>query len=120
MPLKELFLNFRDRYMRSSVEKMEFPSFPPDDVIRYQLIFSGIVQGVGFRYEMWLIAEKLELTGFVKNLENGDVLAEVQGPKNRIDHLIKCMKSIRRIMIEHIQMTELPPKTEEKEFLPIY
>ena len=67
-----------------------------------------------------VIAEKLELTGFVKNLENGDVLAEVQGPKNRIDHLIKCMKSIRRIMIEHIQMTELPPKTEEKEFMPIY
>lgn len=64
MPLKELFANFRDKYMRSSVDKMEFPQFPPDEEKRYRILFKGTVQGVGFRYEAWLIAEKLELTGF--------------------------------------------------------
>lgn len=119
MPLKELFAGFRDKYMRSSVDKLEFPEFPQDEVKRYRIIFSGTVQGVGFRYEAWLIAEKLGLTGFAENLANGDVLVEVQGPKNRIFHLIKCMESIRRIIIESKEMTEIPLK-KEKEFMPIY
>ena len=58
MPLIELFRNFRDKYMRSSVDKMDFPEFPPDEMKRYQIIFSGIVQGVGFRYEAWLIEKE--------------------------------------------------------------
>ena len=119
MPLIELFKNFRDKYMRSSVERMEFPEFPPDEERRYEIIFSGIVQGVGFRYEAWLIAEKLELTGFAENLSNGDVRMEVQGPKNRILHLIHCMESIKRIHIENKVIEELPLK-EEKEFMPVY
>ncbi len=119
MPLKELFASFHDKYMRSSVDKLEFPQFPPDEEKRYRILFKGTVQGVGFRYEVWLIAEKLKLTGFAKNLANGDVLVEVQGPKNRIFHLIKCMESIRRIIIESKEMTEIPLK-EEKEFMPIY
>lgn len=119
MPLIELFKKFRDKYMRSFVEKLEFPEFPPDEERRYKIIFSGIVQGVGFRYEVWLIAEKLGLTGFAKNLPNGDVLVEVQGPKNRIHHLIHCMESIPRITIERKVIDELPLK-EEKEFTPVY
>lgn len=51
MPLINLFKNFRDNYMRSSIEKMNFPEFPADEERRYQIFFSGIVQGVGFRYE---------------------------------------------------------------------
>ena len=119
MPLVELFKNFRDRYMRSSIEKLEFPEFPPDEERRYEIVFSGIVQGVGFRYEVWLIAQKLELTGFAKNLSNGDVLVEVQGPKNKILHLIHCMESIPRITIENKVITEMNLK-EEKEFTPVY
>ena len=115
MPLVELFKNFRDRYMRSSIEKLDFPEFPPDEKRRYQIVFSGIVQGVGFRYEAWLIAEKLGLTGFAKNLPNGDVQMEVQGPRNKVFHLIHCLESIKRIQIENKVIEELPLK-EEKEF----
>lgn len=110
MPLVELFKEFRDRYMRSSIEKLNFPEFPPDEDRRYKIIFSGIVQGVGFRYESWLIAE---------NLASGDVYMEVQGPKNKIFYLIKCLESIKRISINHKKIDELPLK-EETEFKPIY
>ncbi len=119
MPLIELFKNFRDKYMRSSVEKMEFPEFEPDEERRYQIIFSGIVQGVGFRYEAWLIAQKLGLTGFAENLSNGDVRMEIQGPRNKIHHLIRCMESIRRITIEQKIIEELEV-IEEEEFTPVY
>lgn len=106
--------------MTSQVDKMYFPEFGPDEEKRYRIIFSGTVQGVGFRYEMWIIAERLELTGFCKNLPDGRVFAELQGPENKIMHLIHLMDSIRRIHIESKEMTELPLKKEEKEFMPIY
>lgn len=119
MGLKEIFLNFRDKYMTNEVERMNIPQFPPDEMKRYQIIFSGTVQGVGFRYEAWMIAEKLKLTGFAQNLPNGDVLMEVQGPKNRIDHLLLLLGNVRRFYIENKEITELPLK-EETEFMPVY
>ena len=119
MPLIELFKKFRDKYMRSALEQMDFPEFPADVEKRYQIVFSGIVQGVGFRYEAWLIAQKLGLTGFAENLPNGDVRMEVQGPVNKIFHLISCMESIGRIHIENKKMDEMVLKQEEK-FTPIY
>ena len=119
MALVELFKNFRDKYMRSSIGKLDFPVFPPDEERRYEIIFSGIVQGGGCRYEALLIAEKLGLTGFAENLPSGDVRMEIQGPKNKILHLIHCMESIPRITIENKVIEEMPLK-EEKEFTPVY
>ena len=66
-----------------------------------------------------LIAEKLKLTGFAENLASGDVYMEVQGPKNKILHLIKCLESIKRISISYKTIDELPLK-DETEFKPIY
>ena len=76
MPLIELFKNYRDKYMRSSVEKLDFPEFPPDEDRRYQIVFSGRVQGVGFRYEAMLIAENetnsvCEYTAFQDAIDAG-------------------------------------------------
>lgn len=119
MPFIELFKNFRDKYMRSAVDKLDFPDFPPDTEKRYRIIFSGIVQGVGFRYEAWLIANKLGLTGFAENRPNGDVRMEVQGAENKIFHLIYCLESIPRIHIENKRMEELD-LIEETEFTPVY
>lgn len=48
-------------------------------MVRYRYIVSGRVQGVGFRYHVQRQAGGLHLTGFVRNLENGDVQIEVQG-----------------------------------------
>lgn len=39
----------------------------------YEIILSGRVQGVGFRYYTYRLAQKLGITGYVKNLNNGDV-----------------------------------------------
>ena len=46
---------------------------------RYYIVYSGQVQGVGFRWRLMQIAYKYNLTGFVKNLSNGNVETEVQG-----------------------------------------
>ena len=45
---------------------------------RRRLVFSGIVQGVGFRPAVFRLATALGLTGFVQNRRSA-VVAEIQG-----------------------------------------
>ena len=112
MDLKNKWTQFWDKYMKSPVEKIDVSNFPTDDIVRYHMVFSGLVQGVGFRYELWTIAQKLQLTGFVENLPNGDVYAELQGPRNKILFSVESMKSIPRIQIEKLEMYEMDIKKE--------
>ena len=48
------------------------------DTAKY-IIFSGRVQGVGFRFTAQRIALAFELTGYVKNLPDGSVEMFAQG-----------------------------------------
>lgn len=119
MSLMKWLKNIWKNYIGSSPESIELPEFEADEMRRYQVIFSGNVQGVGFRYEMWLMADKLGVSGFAENLPNGDVYAEIQGEKNRILYLIEYMKTIPRICIESMDIDEMDLR-EEKKFIPIY
>ena len=62
----------------------------------------------------------LEMTnycgGFCKNLENGDVLVELQGLRSKIDFYVNFMKSLKRIRVDHVTVTELPVTPNEIEF----
>ncbi len=66
---------------------------------RYLIIFKGRVQGVGFRYTCQLIAKQHSLTGYVCNLENGDVKAEIQGEKENITNFLKDILNTDSIFI---------------------
>ena len=46
---------------------------------RYRFVVSGIVQGVGFRYFTQSTAHRLNLSGWVRNADDGSVEGEVQG-----------------------------------------
>lgn len=48
--------------------------------MRVRARFIGRVQGVGFRARVRIIAQRHLVTGWVKNLSDGSVLAEIQGP----------------------------------------
>lgn len=111
--LKESWKKFLDKYMKSPGEQIDISKFDQDEMRRYDIIFSGLVQGVGFRYEVWTMAQKLKLTGYVENLANGKVHAQMQGPKNRILYVIDCMKQIPRITIENIEIDEMILKEED-------
>ena len=51
---------------------------------RWHIVFSGHVQHVGFRYTAMYLARKQGLTGWVKNLPDGSVLLEAQGPSSQL------------------------------------
>ena len=61
---------------------------------RRKYLFKGRVQGVGFRFRCFSIANELKLTGFVKNEYDGSVSMEVQGEGMIIERMIEKAKSM--------------------------
>lgn len=116
MGLKEKFVEIRNNYVINQARKARLPEFTPESVRRYRITFSGRVQKVGFRLEVNELAKRLGLTGYCKNLENGDVLAELQGPDNKIKYLVSFMESLKRIKIKEKVIEELEVNMRETEF----
>lgn len=56
--------------------------------IRAEIVSSGVVQGVGYRYFVLRHAQRLGVTGYVKNLYSGEVLTVAEGETWRIEELI--------------------------------
>lgn len=116
MSLKKTFITIRDNYVINQANNATLPDFKDTEIKRYQVIFKGRVQHVGFRLEVCELAKRLELTGFCENLENGDVLAEFQGPSVKIKFLVTFMESLVRIKITNRKMTKLELIPDEKGF----
>jgi acylphosphatase len=77
------------------------------------LIVQGLVQGVGFRWFVQREANELGLTGYVKNLYNGDVEVEVEGERGLIEELIRQLKvGNRSSRVTNVQVSWL--EYEEK------
>ncbi|MBQ1566443.1 MAG: acylphosphatase [Erysipelotrichaceae bacterium] len=82
---------------------------------RYYIIYEGIVQGVGFRWKLMNIANRHNLTGYVRNLDNGNVEVEVQG--SDVDQFIKeSLSNDRFVKIYDYSIKEITPVKHETTF----
>ena len=61
--------------------------------LRARLFVKGTVQGVGYRAFAARVASKRGLCGGVRNLDDGRVELEVEGPKDQILILIEDVKT---------------------------
>ena len=52
----------------------------------------GHVQGVFFRYTTRKVARRLGLTGYVKNMRDGSVYIEAEGPEEKLKELLAFSK----------------------------
>lgn len=95
-------------------QKLPIPNFEKSEIIRAHIIFSGRVQGVGFRYNSYEIAMKLGLTGYVRNLQDGTVELEAQGEKNKVKFLIEYMKNLPVPRVDDVKYQEIPLVDEDK------
>jgi hydrogenase maturation protein HypF len=68
------------------------PTEKTHDRKRIRFLFSGIVQGVGFRPFIYRIATRHHLSGYVQNRTDG-VMAEVEGNDSSIESFIKDVYS---------------------------
>ena len=86
-------------------------------VKRLRVLVSGRVQGVGFRAFTRREARRLKLAGFVRNLEDGRVEAEVEGPGEQAEKLLKKLKKgPRAARVEKLEAKEIPPTGETAGF----
>ncbi len=59
-----------------------------NDPIRRTVLYSGKVQGVGFRYTACSVARRYAVTGYVKNLEGGRVELVAEGDLDEVERFL--------------------------------
>ena len=89
-------------------------------MVRRHIYFSGRVQGVGFRFQASWAAKRLDLTGRVRNLDDGRVEMEVQGEPHVIDRMLEALREDSFIRISDIDSAEIPLEEGERKFRTSY
>lgn len=87
---------------------------------RYQIIFKGRVQGVGFRYQVKALADKIGLTGTVRNLYDQSVEVYIQGEENELLEFFKGLDSIHFARIDEKYIEEMLALDNENDFRIVY
>ncbi len=72
------------------------------------VIFSGEVQGVGFRYTSQRIAGRHNVTGYVRNLPDGTVELFLQGPGPDVDGCLQDIQETFAGYVREAQVEEAP------------
>lgn len=80
------------------------------------IIFTGQVQGVGFRFTAFNMANRHQLTGFVRNLPDGTVEMLIQGTSGAIDDCIRDIKEYFSGYIRETKIKEIPSNSQYKDF----
>ena len=84
---------------------------------RVQVYYSGMVQGVGFRFTAERIAQALSLAGWVKNLADGRVELVCEGEESTLSDLLKKIKgSVMKQYVENAEVSWLSATGEFKDF----
>ena len=82
----------------------------------FHILIRGKVQMVFFRHSMKQKADELNITGWVKNMPNGQVEALLQGEEKNINKLLEwCKHGPSAARVDDVQTTEI-----KKELLPTF
>jgi acylphosphatase len=89
--------------------------------IRYFASAAGRVQGVGFRYFVQTNAMELDITGWVRNMDDGTVTMEIQGTDEQIEKLIgRIKKGSTFIKVKNMELTKLEAIEQTEKFDILY
>jgi len=80
------------------------------------IIFTGRVQGIGFRFTALDIANRYRLTGLVRNAPDGTVEMITQGPADDIADCIRDIKEAFEGYIRETKTEEIPPDPQYTNF----
>jgi len=85
---------------------------PTSSAQRRRVLYTGHVQGVGFRYTVRQLAQHFAVTGFVRNLSNGKVELITEGSPLELD---RFLGEVASSMSDHIRdaTTSTGPATGE-------
>jgi len=80
------------------------------------VIFIGRVQGVGFRFTAHRMAQRHQLSGFVRNLPDGTVEMLAQGPARDIDDCIEDINDYFGDYVRETKIQEIPTDPKYRDF----
>ncbi|MBF0385707.1 MAG: acylphosphatase [Candidatus Omnitrophica bacterium] len=83
-------------------------------MVRAHIFYSGMVQGVGFRYTVRNYAREFNLHGWVRNLQDGRVEILAEGKQESIDDLFR---EVEREFASNIRKKEIDYSESLKEFV---
>ncbi|HMR48500.1 MAG TPA: acylphosphatase [Arachnia sp.] len=58
---------------------------------RVRVVVTGRVQGVGYRYSLYIVADRAGLSGWVRNRYDGSVEAELEGTAQAVAEVLAWM-----------------------------
>ena len=76
------------------------------EVFHASVFFTGRVQGVGFRYKVLQVAREFDLSGFVRNGEDGRVQLEAEGAESEVRAFIAEVRDRLGVFIRKTEETE--------------
>lgn len=87
-----------------------------DNPIRMQAIFKGHVQGVGFRYTTVAVARRFDVSGYVRNLPDGNVELVAEGRPQEVRPFVSALSEEMSGYINDVVSHEAPPTGEFSTF----
>lgn len=85
---------------------------------RAHLVVSGRVQGVWFRGSMQEAAERLGVSGWVRNRRDGTVEAEAEGERGAVEALVAwAHKGPPGARVDAVDVQWIPPRGERGGFV---
>jgi acylphosphatase len=88
----------------------------PHETIRCRVIYHGRVQGVFFRATAAEIAGRHPVAGFVRNLRDGTVELEAEGPDVGVEALLRDIAGQYEGYVTTAERTTLPVQGVERRF----
>jgi acylphosphatase len=88
------------------------------DHTRIHLVIRGLVQGVSYRAAARAEAQRLQLTGWVRNLPNGEVEALAEGDAARVKQFAAwCRQGPSEARVEAVREEAAPATGEFSTFM---
>ena len=77
-------------------------------MVRKHMVFTGWVQGVGFRWRARQAAQLFGCTGWVRNEWDGSVVMELQGEEAAMDQVLMAIERGTYVKIETMDVRTVP------------
>jgi acylphosphatase len=77
--------------------------------MRRRIVVSGRVQGVGFRWSATTEAERIGVSGSIRNRDDGSVEAEVAGEQDAVERFTEWMRvGPAGARVDDLELEDLP------------
>ena len=84
---------------------------------KIHIVITGKVQGVGFRYWLYQIANEKNVYGWVKNINTNEVEALFLGEEKKVDEIIKlCRKGPTSSNVVSVKIEDYQQEYTNKSF----